>query len=150
MIELTKLRCYRNFKPLSVVNVIKRGKPSNQYKIVLESHEKVGAFSFSDMGFIENLEIKRKFRRTKTGTNALISLYNFAILKAKEMGLDCLFFRGHNNNHYNVVKLYKRIGVHTIPDGDITNFSLPILPNKQEVACAIKKMEDMAKNIISK
>lgn len=139
MIEISKLHIYKNFKPLEIVNVLDKGKPGNQYRVISESKETIGSFVFSD-GFIENLSIESKFRRTKTSANALISIYEFVKKMAIKNGICNLFFRGYNNNPNNVVQMYSKVAI-PLPAGDVTFFTLPVETDQ-------KKLNEIMKNII--
>ena len=139
MIDFTKLRCYRDFKPLRIVNITNSGLSADRYKIILGKRQKVGTFCFSNKGFVSSLNIKRKFRKKKTGVNALISIYEFIMQKAKELNIDCLWFVGLESNKNNVVKLYKRVAsVFPELDGHST-FMLPVNKKGQEIFDSFSK-----------
>lgn len=109
MIKLENLRCYRNYKPLRIVNISQNGKQSSLYKIVSDDNEKIGSFVFSDDGMISNFVIKKKFRRKKVSTHAIFSILDFTKHLAKEKNIDSLMFVGQNDNKNNVVRLYEKI-----------------------------------------
>ena len=137
MIKLLQLRCYRNYSPLNVFNITKRGQQSNMYKIVLGRKRKIGSFKLSKNGFISSLVIKRKFRKKKTCIDALLTLYEFVIKKAKEKGIDCLYFTGHSKNPNNVVRLYSKVAS-AFADGETNTFLLPVNNKGQEILDSFK------------
>ena len=146
MIDFTKLRCYKAFTPLRVVNLAKNGQPTSRYKIVLGEKQKVGTFSFTDKGFVSNLNIKRKFRKSQTGVNALLTLYEFIVAKAKELNIDCLWFIGLKSNKNNVVRLYKRIAsIFPEPDGHST-FMIAVNKKGQEVIDSFSRPVGLPEN----
>ena len=144
MIGLSKLRCYKDYRPLNIINLVKKGKESCAYKIVLGKKQKIGSFELSPKGMVSSLIIKKKFRKTKTGVHALISIYEFICKKAKETGIDCLWFRGVQSNKNNVVRLYSKFSS-AFPELDNSyTFLLSINRNGQEIVDMCKKPVDMA------
>ena len=144
MIGLSKLRCYKDYRPLNIINLTKNGSNSCAYKIVLGKKQKIGSFELSPKGMVNSLIIKKKFRKTKTGVHALISIYEFICKKAKETGIDCLWFRGVQNNKNNVVRLYSKFSS-AFPELDNScTFLLPINRNGQEIVDMCKKPVNMA------
>ena len=109
MLDISKLHCYRFFVPLKIVNIKKNGKSSNLYKVIKGKKQKIGEFRFSDYGYISNLVIKRKYRRTKLSAFSLLSILNFVKDFANKKGLDYFSFTGLSNNPENVVRLYSKI-----------------------------------------
>ena len=153
MINISNLRCTKDFHPFRILNISKKGQPSDLYKVVKGKKQKVGEFRLTNKGFVNSLVIKNKYRRTKTGAFALLSVLDFIKTFADKKNLDFLSFCGSKSNPNNVVRLYSKTTtpqINTLTDR--VYFILPTSLKKQEALKAfnefVKISDDDIQNII--
>ena len=139
MINISNLRCRKDFQPFRILNISKKGQPSDLYKVVKGKKQKVGEFRLTNDGYVNSLHIKRKFRRSKTSAFALFSIFNFITNFANKKNLDVFYFCGLKSNKNNVVRLYNKI---TSPIDTFTDrfyFVIPTQLKQQEVLKALNE-----------
>lgn len=137
-------RYEKNFKPLKIDIYKNYSQKSQVYNILNEKNVCIGQFSFSketqNGACIADLNFNNNLRGSKSSANALISMKNFILDKAKNENLDYIYFYADEYNKYNVVKLYKKLFPEIFckkVDFNKFEFLLPITPKGQIIVAEL-------------
>ena len=117
------------FMPMKIVPNKTSG--TGHYNIFDEKDNFVGEFTFykyDNIGFVEDLKIPNKLRRSIVSANALFSVKNFILNQAKEKNLELIRFSASTENPFNVVRLYKKLfpNVQNVQVSDSIEFAYPV------------------------
>ena len=125
-------RCIKNFTPLRIVPKHTDGN-EERFFIFDGKNNAVGSFCFSPEGCLHSLELAQSIQRRKTAADAILSIRNFIIEKAKERNLDFVFCRSYKNNPNNVQRLYTHLGLPVVKEttGRLTHSAM--IPMDDEI-----------------
>lgn len=159
-------RYEKNFKPMTIRPCKDFSSNSQVYNILNDQNVYIGQFSYSknahNSALISDLDFATNLRGTKDSANALISMKNFVLEKAKKENLDYIYCYAHKDNIYNVSKLYKKL----VPEFfcqdlhfNVLKFMLPLTRNGKDIIeeellflkpkeTAITNIEEVIKSII--
>lgn len=137
-------RCIKKFTKLPIIPKLGESSQDNATKYFIFSKDKkniIGCFDMEKDGFIYNLKLAEKVRRKQEACNAILSLKEFVVKKAKEKNLDFVKFYVSVLDKNHCARLYKKLGADfTHIDDNGKSFIGVIKPEKK--AGIIQKIID--------
>ena len=83
-------RCVKNFTRLPIVQM--HTGSDSRFFVFDKKNTLIGAFNFDESGILSDLSLSRSVRGKKTAANAILSIKDFLINRAKEMKLKSIGF----------------------------------------------------------
>ncbi len=107
-------RCLKNFTPLKIIT---KREGSQDYFLINKSDIPIGRFSMDDTGYVCNLSIVGEAHRKKIVADAILTMVDFIIKKAKEKHLSVIFFASDKKPLF-LKKMYEKLGAKCFSETD--------------------------------
>lgn len=104
-------RCIRNHKPLPIVSMFENN--NTRYFIFDRENRLFGAFNYSKDGVLSNVRFDNRKGRTKTAVDAILSIKDFIVQRAKADGADFvgLSILANRRNAEKIKQLFSKFDV---------------------------------------